>query len=88
MACCVYRAVLLGNIKDPQLNTAKLISFYRAPAANQFRTNDTFTSTHDTAGRTSKLEINVAVETDTTADSHDGYTVCDRKFTYDPSRQV
>jgi hypothetical protein len=32
MACRVFRAVLLGTIKDPQVNTAKLVSFYRSTA--------------------------------------------------------
>jgi hypothetical protein len=32
MACRVCRAVLLGTIKDPQVNTVKLVSFYRSTA--------------------------------------------------------
>jgi hypothetical protein len=38
MACRVFRAVLLGTIKDRQLNTAKLVSFYRSTTDTQFAT--------------------------------------------------
>jgi len=55
MACRVFRAVLLGTIKDTQVNTAKLVSFYHS-TANTRNNNDV------KPGSPSKLEINVAVE--------------------------
>jgi hypothetical protein len=63
MACRVFRAVLLGTIKDTQMNTAKLVSFYRSTA-------DTRNNNDVKPGCPSKLEINVAVEMATPAESN------------------
>ena len=74
MACRVFRAVLLGTIQDPQMNTAKLVSFYRS-TANARDNNHVKCS--------SKLEINVAVETATAAESNGWYPLSERKLTGD-----
>jgi hypothetical protein len=59
MACCVYRAFLLGVLKDPQLNTATILSFYHAADIR-----DDNTSVHDTlSDHPSKLAMNVGVQT-------------------------
>jgi len=89
MACCVFRAVLLGTIKEPQIHTTRLVSFYRAGASSQPHTNDTVTSRYNKSTLPSK--INVEVDTDTITAPHDGYTHWDRKKTNvqeDPSHQV
>jgi hypothetical protein len=64
MACRVFRAVLLGNIQDPSLNT---------PAITSVRTVRVGDEDYDTSGRLSKLKINVAVEMDRRTDSYDGH---------------
>jgi hypothetical protein len=63
MACHVFRAVLLGTIKDPQGNTAEIVSFYRSTA-------DTRDDNDVKPGRSSKLDINFAVETVTATESN------------------
>jgi len=76
MACRVFRAVLLGTIQDPQMNTAKLVSFYCSTA--NARDNK-----HVKPSCSSKLEINVAVETATAATSNGWYPLSERKLTGD-----
>jgi hypothetical protein len=76
MACRVFRAVLLGTIKDPQMNTAKLMSFYRSTA-------NTRNDNNVKPGHSSKLDINVAVETATAADSNGWYPLWERKLAGD-----
>jgi len=77
MACRVFRAVLLGIIKDPHIN----VSVVRPAATSQNDTVDNgTTSKHDKTG-ISSLVINVAVEMDTRADSYDGHTFWDRSST-------
>jgi hypothetical protein len=93
MACRVFRAVLLGIIKDPQLTTTKIESFYGAANSNNqlSRSNGgAATSRQDNAGRPSRLDIKVAVETETdTIAEIDGYPLWERKLTrQDPSDQV
>jgi len=73
MACRVFRAVLLGTIQDPQMNTTKLVSFYRSTA--NARDNK-----HVKPSCSSKLEINVAVETATAAESNDWYPLSEKKL--------
>jgi hypothetical protein len=63
MACRVFRVVFLGTIKDPQENTAKIVSFYRSTA-------DTRDDNDVEPGRSSRLDINFAVETVTAAESN------------------
>jgi len=93
MACRVFRAVLLGTIKDRQLNTAKLVSFYRSTTDTQFcgdAKDATITprhESHDKPGHSSKLEVNVPVETATAAESNDGYALWERKITGDDVQQ-
>lgn len=64
MACRVFRAVLLGNIQDPPLNTAAITSIRTVRVGNE---------DDDTSGHLSKLKINVAVEMDRRTDSYDGH---------------
>lgn len=60
MACRVYRALLLGVLTDPKMNTATVVSFYCA-ADNIC---DDHTLAHDTlSDRSSKLAIDVGVDT-------------------------
>ena len=75
MACRVFRALLLGIIKDPHTNAA-----VARPAAidPQNSVNSSTTSKRDKACLSS-LVINVEVEMDTRADSYDGQTYWDGK---------
>ena len=75
MACRVFRALLLGTIKDPNTNAA-----VARPAAinHQNSLNSSTTSKHDKTCLSS-LVINVEVEMDTRADSYDGHTYWDGK---------
>jgi hypothetical protein len=68
MACLVYRAVLLGIIKDPKVNVAP----FSLADIRHIRGGDDGTTApkYDKSGLSS-LMINVAVETDTKADSYD-----------------
>ncbi|KIM88413.1 hypothetical protein PILCRDRAFT_3403 [Piloderma croceum F 1598] len=61
MACRVYRELLLGTLIDPQLNTTNIVSFYGA--ASDIRDHDA--SSHDCSLSrcSSKLAIDVGVET-------------------------
>jgi hypothetical protein len=73
MACRVFRALLLGTIKDPQMNAAAA-----RPAANNYQ-NSADSGTRSKRDKTclSSLVINVEVEMDTRADSYDGHTCWD-----------
>jgi hypothetical protein len=73
MACRVFRALLLGIIKDPHVDTTPVL-----PARiDQNRSADnSATSTHDKT-RLSSLVINVEVEMDTRADYDDECTSWD-----------
>jgi hypothetical protein len=64
MACRVFRAVLLGNIREQSLNTAVITSVIRTRGNNEAK---------DTSGGLSQLKINVAVEMDRRTDSYDGH---------------
>jgi hypothetical protein len=88
MACRVFRAVLLGIIKDPQVDIARISSVVRATTSNQHDGGDVLTSKYDKSGGSSKLKINVEVEMDRRADSYDGYTFWDRSVRHDASRLV
>jgi len=75
MACRVFRAVLLGIIKDPNINTVRLAR----PAASDSPNDDDddgvqLTSKFDKSIRSSKLKVKVAVETNTKVESNDGLT--------------
>jgi len=88
MACRVFRGVLLGLIEDPQLKTTRIRSFYRTANNNRRgHADDGDTTKQDTSGRLSKLEINVAVEMDTKAESYEGDTFEARKLDGDYVRQ-
>jgi hypothetical protein len=80
MACLVFRAVLLGIIKDPQLNVAT----FRLPNIQHISSGDNGTtpSNYDKSGLSS-LVINVAVERDTRADSYDGHALGKRQLMTD-----
>jgi hypothetical protein len=69
----VFRALLLGTIKDPQMNAAAA-----RPAANNYQ-NSADSGTRSKRDKTclSSLVINVEVEMDTRADSYDGHTCWD-----------
>jgi len=86
MACRVFRAVLLGIIKDPQVDIARISSVVRSTTNNQHDGGDVLTSKYDKSGGSSKLKINVEVEMDRRADSYDGYTFWDRSSTGDDVR--
>ena len=73
MACRVFRAVLLGTIKDPQMNTAKLMSFYRS-TVNTRNDNDI------RPDRSSKSQKNVAAEMATATESNGCYPLWERKL--------
>jgi hypothetical protein len=73
MACRVFRAVLLGLIKDPQMNTAKLMSFYRSTVNTR---DDNDIRPH----RSSKSEKNVTAETATATESNGCYPLWERKL--------
>jgi len=76
MACRVFRSVLLGIIKDPHLNTAR-ISTITHGTRNTLQPDDvdiTMSKKHDESDLSSNLKVNVAVETDTRAESYDGDT--------------
>jgi hypothetical protein len=76
MACRVFRAVLLGIIKEPQLNTTQIVSFFRGVNNHQpGRDDDGDTTIHGTADRSAKFGIGVAVETATKVDSYGGYSL-------------
>ncbi|KIM88286.1 hypothetical protein PILCRDRAFT_771075 [Piloderma croceum F 1598] len=80
MACRVYRAFLLGVLTDPQMNTATVVSFYRA-ADN---TCDDHTLAHDTlSDRSSKLAINDSVETNLRVEDNNRYALGGRRLTAD-----
>ena len=82
MACRVFRAVLLGLIKDPHIN----VSVARPAATSQNDTvNNGPTSKHDKTCLSS-LVVNVAVEMDTRADSYDEDTLWSRNPTGDDKR--
>jgi hypothetical protein len=84
MACRVFRAVLLGIIKEPQMNTTQLVSFFRGVNDDTLdHDDDVDTARHAKSGRSSKLEIAIAIETDTTSGPYDGYTFGERKQTGD-----
>ena len=85
MACRVYRAFLLGVLKDPQLNTATVLSFYHAADIR-----DDNTLVHDTLSeRPSKLAMNVGVKTDPGAEGNDEYAFWERRLTaYDVEQGV
>jgi hypothetical protein len=84
MACRVYRAFLLGVLKDPQLNTATVLSFYHAADIR----DDTLV--HDTLSeRPSKLAVNVGVKTDPGAEGNDEYAFWEWRLTaYDVEQGV
>jgi hypothetical protein len=89
MACRVFRTILLGITQDPQLNTARLVSFYRS--GNQLIPTISMppiTSRHEKPDSSSKLEINVAVETATTAGFNEGYPLWERNLMGDNMRDV
>jgi len=95
MACRVFRAVLLGIIKDPQASSAKISTVIRAANSNRHDGNDddgTTTSKHDKPALSSNF-INVAVKMDTRTEYSDGYTLWERDSTgddlrHDASQQV
>jgi hypothetical protein len=70
MACRVFRAVLLGTIKVPQVTTARISSLVHVATNSD--------DDYDTSYRLSKLNINVAVEMDTRMESFDGHTFWER----------
>jgi hypothetical protein len=87
MACRVFRAVILGIITDPKLNAVRTASFYRATNDGQLDRDDSTRSKRAILCRSPKLEINIAVETDTTVDSNDRYVVWGRKLAGDDAQQ-
>jgi hypothetical protein len=82
MACRVFRAVLLGIIKDPHIN----VSVVRPAATSQNDAVDNGTTSKHDKICLSSLVINVAVEMDTRADSYDEHTFWDRNSTGDIKR--
>lgn len=88
MACRVFRALLLGTIKDPHMNVA------RPAAINPKNSADSGTTSKRDKTCLSSLVINVEVEMDTRADSYDGHTCWDGQSSkgddkrHDPSDQV
>jgi hypothetical protein len=85
MACRVYRAFLLGVLKDPQIDTATVLSFDHAA---DIRDDDTLV--HDTlSNRPSKSAMNADVETDPGAEGNDEYAFWQRRLTtYDVEQDV
>jgi len=77
MACRVFRAVLLGHIKDPQVTVAKITSVVSAGTNNQHCTSDDYTTTsrYGKYGLSSNSKIGVAIEMDRKVDTFDGYTL-------------
>lgn len=79
MACRVFRAVLLGTIIEPQLNTTHMTSFFREMNDNRRGRDDNGgTTKHGMSNDHSvTLETSVAVETATRTDieSYDGYVL-------------
>jgi hypothetical protein len=73
MACRVFRALILGIIKDPHANAAVTRP---ADINHQNRADNSTTSKRDKTCLSS-LVINVEVEMDTRADSYDGHTCWD-----------
>jgi hypothetical protein len=81
MACRVFRAVILGIIKDPTDTTLRLSSIIRAANDDRHDVDDdenTTTSKRDKLGLSPDFKIDVTVQVDTTTDSSDGYTVWER----------
>jgi len=79
MACRVFRAVLLGVIKEPQLSTSQMLSLFPSGKAN-WRDHDVDADTMGpTSGRSSRLEIGVAIETDIRSDSYDAFALGEQK---------
>jgi hypothetical protein len=87
MACRVFRAVMLGIIKDPQACSARISTVIRATNSNRHNGNDDETprSKHDKEGLSSDF-INIAVKMDTRTDYSDGYTLWERESTGDDLR--
>ena len=92
MACRVFREVILGIIKDPQVPTSRISTVVRA--ANSNRDNDSAAiSRHVKAGLPSDFTINVAVQMDTRTDYSVGSTLMDQESKgdhalYDASHRV
>jgi hypothetical protein len=84
MACLVFRAVLLGIIKDPQVNVAT----FRLPNIQHINGGDNgnTASNYDKSGLSS-LVINVAVETNARADSYEGHALGKRQLITDDVKQ-
>jgi len=77
MACRVFRAVLLGIIKDPNIYTVRASSPARAAAGDSPNHDDDdsiHVSKFDKSDLSSKLKIKIAVETNARMESDDGLT--------------
>lgn len=96
MACRVYRAIILGIIKDPQESTTKLSSIVCAANNIQLDGDDdsTTTSRRNKPFLSTHVGLDVTVEMDTRRESSDGDTfggrgiVRDSVMPYDASRRV
>lgn len=94
MACRVFRAVLLGFIKDPQMDTSDISSVVR-PAMRKQRSDDYDTTLfkHHKSGLSPNSKVNLAIKVDTQTESSDGSILWDRtlaeeRIRYDASHRV
>jgi hypothetical protein len=86
MACRVFREVILGIIKDPQVSTSRISNVVRAANSNQHDNNSVAISSHDKTGLPSDFRINVAVQMDTKTDHSVGSTLWDQESKGDHAR--
>lgn len=78
MACRVFRAVLLGIIKDPSMNVARGSTIPRMATSDSPNHNDEDSiQIFDKAARPSHLNVKFAVERDTRVESDGGHTFWD-----------
>jgi hypothetical protein len=91
MACRVYRAILLGHIREPQLNNTRFSSVFRVATNNNHHRHLHSYGNYEENGSDSliiprpvrsllspDLKINVAVEKSTKVESDVGYTFWER----------
>ena len=85
MACRVYRAFLLGVLTDPKMNTATVVSFYRASDNNC--DDHTLAQDNTLSDRSSKLAIDVSVNTNLRVEDNVRYAIWERGLTADDVEQ-
>jgi hypothetical protein len=86
MACRVFREVILGIIKDPQVSTGRISTVVRAANSNRHDNDSVAISSNDKAGFPSDFKINVAVQMDTRTDYSVGSTLWDQESKGDHAR--